>query len=118
MASYSTGGMRPRRFLHVIGAGWECFWITEFPYQPRIALAFTAEFGSIDQDVLLGFEFVAKEPAGTVQHLGIADIAVPQPHGVINRNSQTALVPIDLKEPGVYELRIQSGGACFARYIF
>jgi hypothetical protein len=67
--------------LHVLGAGWEYFWATEFPCQTQIALAFTVEFGSIDQNVLLSFEFVSKDPAGAEHTLGTAEVAVPESRG-------------------------------------
>ena len=105
-------------FLHVLGAGWECFWITEFPYQTQIALAFMVEFGSIDQNVLLGFEFVLKDPAGAEHTLGTADVAVPESRGLITRRSEHLAVPIDLAAPGVYVLSVRSGGEYFAQYTF
>jgi hypothetical protein len=104
--------------LHVLGAGWEYFWVTEFPCKATITLAFMVEFGSIGQNVLLRFEFVLTDPAGTDHTLGSADIAVPESRGAINRSNETTSVPINLEGLGVYALSARSGGVRFARYTF
>jgi hypothetical protein len=104
--------------LSVLGAGWDHLWVIEFPYRPSINVAFTVEFGSIDANTLLGFEFAVTNPSGDRCGTGTADVAVPEPTGAINRNSGCASVAFDAESPGTYELAILSAGVRFARYTF
>jgi hypothetical protein len=104
--------------LYVLGGGWEYFWVREFPCHAQFNVAFMVEFGSTDPNVLLGFEFALKDPAGKEISVGTADVEVPEPQGLINRRNQTALIRYDIDAVGVYELSMRSGGACFARYTF
>jgi hypothetical protein len=104
--------------LSVLGAGWDHLWVIEFPYRVSINVAFTVEFGSIDANTLLGFEFAVTNPSGVQCGSGTADVAVPEPQGAINRNSGCASLAFDVESPGTYELSMLSGGTRFARYTF
>ncbi|WP_297596214.1 hypothetical protein [Mycobacterium sp.] len=103
---------------NVLGAGWEYFWVPQFPCSTYINLAFLVEFGSVDPNVLLGFEFSLKDPVGNEHILGIADSAVPEAQGMISRRCETASFPAGFTEPGLYELSMHSGVIRFARYTF
>jgi hypothetical protein len=104
--------------LSVLGAGWDHIWVLEFPYRPSINVAYTAEFGSIDANTLLGLEFAVTNPSGNLCGTGTADLAVPEPTGAINRSSGCASLAFDAEGPGTYELAVLSGGVRFARYTF
>jgi hypothetical protein len=102
----------------ILGAGWESMPVDAFPYQSRIALALMVECGDLDPNVLIGFELIVKDPAGTEHTLGVVDVEVPEPRGSINRRNQVTTLPIELETAGIYTLSVQSGGAPFARYMF
>lgn len=109
----STNGL-----LDLLGVGWEHFWVNEFPRRATINVALMVEFGSIHPDVLVGFELVVTNPEGAECGRGTTDVAAPEPQGLVNRRCAAATVELNAETPGIYELRMQSGGACFARYTF
>lgn len=104
--------------LDLLGAGWEHFWVNEFPCLATINVALVVEFGSIHPDVLIGFELTVTNQDGAARGHGTIDVAAPLTQGLINRACAAATVELNAEEPGVYEIRMQSGGACFARYTF
>jgi hypothetical protein len=104
--------------LYVLAGGWEHFWVKEFPCNAHFNVAFMIEFGHIDENVLLGFEFIMTDPRGNRVSVGTANVEVPKPAGNINRRNQVALISYAFDGPGIYELSMQSGGIGFARYSF
>ncbi|TDZ97842.1 hypothetical protein [Mycobacteroides salmoniphilum] len=102
--------------LNVLGAGWEYFWVNEFPWSGNFALAYMVDFGSVQPNTLLGVEFSLLEPSGKEVPLGAVDVAAPEPKGQLNRSCQVATVPVQIDSAGLYELTVGSGSFCFARY--
>lgn len=102
--------------LYILGAGWDHMWVTNIPSRVAINVAFTVEFGSIDANTLLSFEFTVRDHSGVECGRGTADLSVPKPSGAINRNSGLASFEIEVQSPGMYELSMLSGSSRFARY--
>jgi hypothetical protein len=112
-AAQLAGGL-----LYILGAGWDHLTVSTIPGRVTINVAFTVEFGSIDANTLLSFELKVTDPSGTQCGSVTTDVAVPEPQGVVNRNSGAASVGFDVGSAGLHELSILSDGARFARYTF
>jgi len=77
-----------------------------------------AEFGSIDPNVLLGFDVFVTDPAGAKQKVGTVDVGVPEAQDAISRANANTAVSVSLAGPGVHTISIESGDATFAQYAF
>ncbi|MCV7289409.1 hypothetical protein H7J87_29185 [Mycolicibacterium wolinskyi] len=104
--------------LDLVGGGWEYYWVPEFPCRANIHVAFVVEFGTIEPNTLLGFNFTVTDQSGVECGQGSADVAVPEPKGMLNRRCAAAGFVFDAKNPGLYELTMHSAVTRFARYTF
>jgi hypothetical protein len=103
------------------GAGWAYFWVPEFPCSTTKFIAAMIEFGSIDPNVLLGFEFTMTDPEGLVHVVtttSTTDVAVPEPTGLVNRANTVIAFNFTFRTPGMYELTMLSGDFRLAQYSF
>lgn len=113
-----NAGQVAEGLLYILGAGWDHMWVTQTPIRVPINVAFTAEFGSIDANTLIGFELTVTDHSGVERGRGSADVVVPATAGAIKRNSGVASFDLAVESAGLYELSMLSGGTQFARYLF
>jgi len=112
-ASHVANGL-----LYVLGAGWTYYQVDHFPSTTTIVVVLMAEFGSIDPNVLLGFDVFVTDPAGAKQKVGTVDVGVPEAQDAISRANANTAVSVSLAGPGVHTISIESGDATFAQYAF
>lgn len=112
-ASHVANGL-----LYVLGAGWTYYQVDHFPCTTTIVLVLMAESGSIDPNVLLGFEVFMADPAGAKHKVGTVDVGVPNAQDAISRANANTADSVSLAGPGVHTISIESGGATFAQYAF
>lgn len=104
--------------LDVLAAGWEYYWVTEFPYSGPIAICLVAEFGNLEANTLLRFEVTLTDPSGSEKALGVIDTEVLESTGPLNRRCFTQTVQLRLDTSGVHTLGLRSDGVPFAQYSF
>lgn len=102
----------------ILCGGWHSYFVPQFPFETLILVAMTVEFGSIDPNALIAFEFFHKSATGTEKSVGAVDVGLLETRTVLNRNNVIGRLACTIDGPGVHEISVRSGGGTLARYRF
>ena len=102
--------------FHVLGGGWTNLPLKSMPSTVSIRLVCVFELGSIADNTLIRCDVEVIDPKGRMEVTDVFDIAVSSNSTFVARYTAQRLVPFEVREAGVWTLKVSSGGIPLADY--
>ncbi|WP_405151072.1 hypothetical protein OG308_15795 [Nocardia salmonicida] len=102
--------------LYVLGGAYPLYSVMKLPATERIAVACTIDLGKIAPDTLFKLEIVCEDPEGAIAIVCTHDVRVNGGTELVRRCSIATDFLVEVQEPGIYNLRLESAGMILAEY--